>query len=502
MKLWVSVVVLMLAQGCLFGQGAYYWSQNFNEESSLLSGAVVGGGAGNASVYYNPAAISESKSSSLAINASLFSLNMFSAKNALGDDINLSSTKIIIQPRFVSYNYVPQKAPKFSFEFVVMNTQLIELKFANSVQYYMDILKSLPGNERYIANLNYHNYFREDWIGGGASYALNDHFYVGASMFARVKTIRYNYLLDIQAHPLQDTVNAGGTQVPFYSASNNQYQFLNLNNYRLVWKLSMFYKKDRFSCGLTITTPSVNIYSDGKRVSKKFEQSNISNPDGEGFLPNIMIIDYRDKDDVNVNYKDPLSIAAGFVLKSKDDKRALYSTVEYFFPIDAYKIVQVDANPQVSDNKTYEGLSEKEFLSYWYGNRWVLNAAVGFQWTPRENLRMLGGFRTDFNYQNNFDYGDRKDFNSLRQMTADLYHITGGAIFTIKGQDIMFGLQYSLGVNQNQQQIINLTNPVEFNTEENGALQGTRNNSMNQLSNQLGLFFGAKFNFMGGKDSD
>jgi hypothetical protein len=383
-----------------------------------------------------------------------------------------------------------------------MNTQLMELKFENSVSYYLDILKSLPGDERYIANVNYNNYYREDWIGGGASYALSDHFYLGGSMFARVKTMRYNYLLDIQAHPLQDTVDVGGTQVPFYSASYNQYQYLSMNNYRLVWKFSVFYRKKRFSCGLTITTPSLNVYSDGKRVSKKVEQTNIHNPYGDGFLPNIMIIDYQDKDGMNVNYKDPLSIAAGFVLKSTDNKRSLYSTVEYFLPIDAYKFVQVDSNPLVSDNDTYNDLSEKEFLSYWYGNHWVINAAFGFQWTPRENLKMLGGVRTDFNYQNNFDYGGLGEYNSLRQMIVDLYHITGGAIFTIRGQDIMFGLQYTLGMDRNHEQIINLTNPVEYNTEEHGALQGTRNNNMHQLSNQLGLFFGARFNFMAGTNRD
>ena len=179
MKFWVSFIFLLLAQGHLFGQGAYYWSQNFNEESSLLSGAVVGGGAGNASVYYNPAAIGEGQGSSLAINASLFSINFFSAKNALGDDVNLNSTKLIIQPRFISYNYNAEKAPKFSFEFVIMNTQLIELRFQNSVSYYMDILKSLPGDERYIANFSYNNYYREDWVGGGASYAFNDHLFFG-----------------------------------------------------------------------------------------------------------------------------------------------------------------------------------------------------------------------------------------------------------------------------------------------------------------------------------
>ena len=501
MKIWLSALLLLLSQCYILGQGAHYWSQNFNEESSLLSGAVVGGGAGNASVYYNPASIAESEGSSLAVNASLFSLDFYSAKNALGDDINLSSTKITLQPRFISYNWDPSKTSKFSFEFIIMNTQLYDLQFNNSVSYQMDILEYLPGEERYFANFSYNNYYREDWVGGGASYALNDHFYLGASMFVKVKSMRYNSLVDIQAHSLTDTVEVGGIQVPFYSASYNEYQDLKFNNYRLIWKFSMFYLKDRFTGGITISTPSLNVYSDGKMVSKKFEQSNISNPVGVGFLPNIMIIDYRDKKGVNINYKDPLSIAAGAVFKTRDNKQAVYTTVEYFFPVDPYKIVQVDPNPMVSNSQTYSNLPTKEFLSYGYANTGVFNAAVGYQWTPREHLRLLGGFRTDFNYQKGLDYGEYIDYNSIRQITYDLYHLTGGAVFTFKGQDIMFGLQYTLGYQGNEPQIINLSDPVEFNIEEQAALQGTRSDNMRNIANKVGVFFGATFNFMTGKTS-
>ena len=261
-KLLLFVFLIILAQNNLLGQSSHYWSQNFNEESSLLSGAVVGGGAGNSSVYYNPASISESKGSSLAVNASLFSLNAFVAKNALGEGINLSSTQLQIQPRFISYKSHPRKAPRLKLEFVIMNNQLLDLSFDNSVSYQMDILKSLPGDERYIGSFIYNNYYREDWIGAGGSYAINDHLYLGASMFGKVKAIKYSYLVDLQAYPLQDTIEAGGTQVPFYSASYNDYQYLKFNNYRLGWKFSMFYKKNNFSFGATITTPSLNVHSD------------------------------------------------------------------------------------------------------------------------------------------------------------------------------------------------------------------------------------------------
>jgi hypothetical protein len=41
----------------LSGQSHNYWTRSFNEESSLLSGAVVGGGSGPSAIYYNPASI-------------------------------------------------------------------------------------------------------------------------------------------------------------------------------------------------------------------------------------------------------------------------------------------------------------------------------------------------------------------------------------------------------------------------------------------------------------
>jgi len=500
--LFLAVFFSLLIQNKLLGQAAHYWSQNFNEESSLLSGAVVGGGAGNSSVYYNPASIAENEGASLAVNASLFSLNSLAAKNALGDEINLSSLSLTIQPRFISYSSQPKKVPRLRLEFVVLNNQLFDVSFNNSVSYQMDILKSLPGEERYIGSFIYSNYYREDWIGGGGSYQVNDHFFLGASMFVKVKAFRYSYIIDLQAYPLQDTIEAGGTQIPFYSASYNDYQYLKFNNYRLVWKFSMFYKKNNYSFGMTLTTPSLNVYSDGKRVSKKYEQSNITNPDGDGWLSNIMVIDFKQMKDVNVNFKDPMSIAVGAVIRSKDNRRALYTTLEYFFPIDAYKIVQVDADPLVTNEQTYANLPAKEFSSYAYGNHWVLNAAIGSSWQARDNLKFLAGFRTDFNYQNNFNYGDFLKFNTLRQIKLDKYHVTGGAVLTIKGQDIMIGLQYTLGVKKHQLQILNLTDPVEYNTVEGAALQGTRQYTMTNLSNELGLFFGATFNFMTGKNKE
>ena len=118
----INAILLSFATSAM-AQSTNYWSRSFNEESSLLSGAVVGGGAGPSAIYYNPASISEVVSSKLTLNASLSSINFSSIKNALGEDINLNSTKVFIEPRFVSFMIKSKKLKKMSFEIAALNNE-------------------------------------------------------------------------------------------------------------------------------------------------------------------------------------------------------------------------------------------------------------------------------------------------------------------------------------------------------------------------------------------
>ncbi len=83
------MMICLFLNSQLHGQSYSYWTQNFNEESSLLSGAVVAGGSGPSAIYYNPAAIVAGGKSMFSINASLFTLDINKLQNALGDGIDL-----------------------------------------------------------------------------------------------------------------------------------------------------------------------------------------------------------------------------------------------------------------------------------------------------------------------------------------------------------------------------------------------------------------------------
>jgi hypothetical protein len=245
------------------GQSHNYWTRSFNEESSLLSGAVVGGGSGPSAIYYNPASISEVQASKFSLNASLFSFDFINVKNALGDGIDLDAIRSNVEPRFISYMIKSKKHPGWSFEIAGLNNENAKTELIESVDTEIDILTGLPGNERYFAVYQYVNHFRDDWVGFGGSVKVGDRLFLGACMFVTFKTVDYLNSLDIAAYPLEDSIGVNYEPASFYSASYQSYEYLTFNDYRLLFKGGMLYETESFSIGLSLTSPSIGVYSDG-----------------------------------------------------------------------------------------------------------------------------------------------------------------------------------------------------------------------------------------------
>jgi len=480
------------------GQSHNHWTRSFNEESSLLSGAVVGGGAGPAAIYYNPSSIGEITESKISVNASLFSFDSYNAQNALGDGIDIKSLNILIEPRFMSVMIKPEKHPEWSLEIAFLNNENYNVDITQSVDYNIDVLNNLPGEERYHALFQFSNKYRDDWLGFGGSWKLNPNFYIGASMFVSIRQLEYRYLIDIEAFPL-DSVIIDDDFIPFYSAHYYEMEYVKYTDYRLLWKFGLLYTADRFSIGLNITTPSIGgIYSDYNLVSREQKQSYISMPESGEPLPDYEIVDYREKKDVFVNSKSPLSIAAGFTYYFQEKSKTLYITVEYFAGLDPFRLVQAEESLDIAAGSPIEELPYNEWLTFVGGAKPVLNAAAGYRWKLKENLMILGGFRTDFNYRKDYNYDHMTDYNIIRGLDLDLYHLNGGFSWRILGQDLMIGFQYTLGRANNQKQYLNLSDPVEYNMTENVPLQGTRQNTMKGSYNSLSVYFGATFNIGGG----
>jgi len=483
----------------LKAQSFNHWVRSFNEESSLLAGAVVGGGAGPSAIYYNPAGISDIKESKLSVHASLFSYNIYNIKNALGDGIDVNWSTLLVEPRFLSYMIKPKKRDDMSFELAMLNNENYKLDMAQSVNQYIDILPRYEGLERYFATVQTQNLFRDDWIGAGWSWNINSRLFLGVSMFVTIKSAEYHYDLSIEAYPLE---SPGGIEQGDYSSANfQQNEYVKYNDYRLLWKLGVMYKWDRVSIGANFTSPSVGgIYSDGKRVSRRERQSGIDDPETGVPIPDYFIGDYQEKKAVEVDHRTAWSIAAGLTYKSADHKKAIYTTVEYFGGMDLFRIVQAEESPNIATTNVAGSIAMNEWLTFISGADPVLNVGVGYSWIISEDLWLMTGFRTDYNYIKNIDYEGFDAGKAIRSVGVNNYHFSGGLSWNILGQDLMTGIQYTFGYDSDLQQIINLSDPVEYNYDEKKALQGTRQNNMTAIINSFSLYIGATFNFGGKKD--
>ncbi|MEI7726625.1 MAG: hypothetical protein WCK09_16065 [Bacteroidota bacterium] len=489
----VLVSLLLFVTYLAAGQSHNYWTRSFNEESSLLSGAVVGGGAGPSAVYYNPASISEVKASKFSLNASLFSLNFINIQNALGENIDLDEVIGKVEPRFVAYMLKPKKYQNWSFEVVFLNNENEEIEFIKSVDERKHVLTGIPGDDRYMAYYQYYSKFRDDWIGIGTSRKIGSRLFLGMSMFATIKTLKYRHALDIQAYPLNDTASIAGAGNTFHAAGYVESNYLKFNDYRLMWKIGVIYKWKSVSIGLTVTTPSVGVYSDGKRVQHMEQQSNITNPETGLPMSDYLINDYEEKGNVKVSFNTPFSVAAGLTYNFRDGRRILYLSMQYYSGIDPYKMVEAEESPLMTSENGGEQFSD--WLTYVNGAKPVFDVALGYSWTLSEKLMLKAGFRTDFNYQKNLDFGQLGGNSKIRKTNLDLYYLTCGLSWVIFGQDIITGIEYSFGRSANQTQIANLSDPVEYNFTEQKALQGTRINNATSTYNALILYLGFSLNF-------
>jgi hypothetical protein len=228
---------------------------------------------------------------------------------------------------------------------------------------------------------------------------------------------------------------------------------------------------------------------------RKENQSNITNPDTGEPLPDYVIVDFKEKKDVHVSYKTPFSFAAGLTYYFPDRKRTIYSSVEFFSKTNPYRFVEAEESPDIGTGSESDAVPLSDWLTYVSGARPVFNVALGYSWKLKKDLLLMGGFRTDFNYMKNMDYGQYSGYNKVETINVDLYHITCGLSWNILGQDIITGIEYTVGRNKDQKQIANLSDPMEYNPIDNLPLQGIKTNDMTSLYNSISLYLGASFNF-------
>lgn len=464
----------------LHAQPGNYWTNSFSTEASLLSGAVVGGNAEITAIFYNPAGISDIEESRIDLNASLFNLEHKKYKNPLGTNTEMENWFFRVYPRFVSYLFQSKKVKNLSFQIAVFNRNSTKTSIYNRVRLTDTQLGDPSYQGEYTGLFDLSSQYDDYWGSFGISKRLNQSWSFGMSFNISVQSVNYLRAATANIAPL-----GGISDSVQYSVSSwNTTEKLKAYNWRFIGKLGVKYKHNNWSAGLNLSLPSMRLFGNAD-VNKTVSQNNI-------YYNGAPIHDYYKNEypqKVYFKMQEPMSVAFGIKYKSKKSTSEYYFTTEYFFAIKEYYTIDPSRKTGKKSNLG------SYFSAYRFGNKDIINFAIGYKKMLTEQLGFMAGFRTDFNPYLTGHHQRFWESNGFEDLNIDLFHLTGGAKFNYRKASIVFGLQHSYGFKKNQPEFVNFSEPVNFNPETRLALQGEKKNQMNYNYNSIGIYLSFSVSF-------
>ena len=491
-----SLIVLASLFICvcqLRAQTTRYWSLNFASEPSILAGAVVGGNAENQAVYYNPAVIHENEIDNISFSGEIISLDFYNADNAFGTGFDLKNFQFNVLPSYLSFYLKSKKNDRWSFQIALLTRDKNDFDVTESITGTSDIYPSIPGTEGYSNLYSTIIRYNDVWIGGGASYKISDKFSVGLSSFISIKSLDNKLTKSINIIPNYDSLQSSDPDAIYQYANARQISSYKVTSYNLQTKIGLQYRTGHWSLGLNVTLPSLQLYGNGS-IYGEFGTNNIYDGINETLIDDFLAV--GSGKELNVQYKDPLSIAIGVNHSSNQGKDMLGVSLEYFHDISPYRMIDATEVPVfIAPNIS----SENDLLSVWNGARSLINVAVGYRKFINPRLTLLGGLRTDFDYLKDYTLVE-DDQVSIRHLDyyTDVIHLTLGARFSVSRHRFIAGIQYSIGQEDKQRQLADfipdiILDGIDLPVENLDEVPVTF------TYNGLAIFFGFIFNFEEGQ---
>jgi hypothetical protein len=468
------------------GQTDNYWSWSFNTTSMLMAGSVVGGGAGPSSIFYNPAQIGIENTKALSLSASIISIQFFRADNIAGEGIDANKVLFKVQPRFVSY-LLPSKKEKWNIELVILTPSSGEIDYVIHYLDEFDLIERTIGEEIYSGYIRYNRKYTDTWIGAGVSNNLGKNWSIGGSAFLSIKNLKYYNRSLAQAYQNSDSVLVGQILEAGYIALHNREEEFKYWNLSLALKLGIFYTapSKKYSLGLNLSLPNLNIYGEAD-LRKSYSRSNVHDDQSQAFTRNEAFNESHQN--VRSHVSTPFSVAFGIRIMTFAKLDELTITAEYFHSIEPYSLASAETQatyiPQTI-TPPFEGV-----MSYNSSANSVTNIALGMRKRFTENFELLGGLRTDFSALGEDMAALQKKYSAVTVIPIDKYHLTLGPVFVIRQFEILSGIQYTFGRNKNFEQVINFTDAVEYDAENDLVLEGLPQNNASAHFNEISLFLG------------
>ncbi|MBB6327700.1 hypothetical protein FHS59_003343 [Algoriphagus iocasae] len=466
------IVIIFFACTDSYAQDTHHWNNQFGTRAALLGGAVLTDTIDNAGVYYNPGNLAFLDTTTLSINANLYGLENIKIENALGQRADFKGLQFNTVPLLISGSIKSKSNWNISYGLLTP----VSFKFSGiaRINDYFDLVEESesPGPEELVAESGLNSQVQETMVTLGLGKKIGKNLGFGISLLNTLRSVNFNYRFNSKTLTNSDD---------YILLSRVQNEYVNYFAVRTALKAGINYQKGSLGYGFTVTSPGIPILGTGT-VAEDLTLTNLKLP-GSDTRASAYASDRQEK--LKAKFKSPLEIAAG--IHKSFNQSQLSLNVSYFAGIDPYNIINAEPGSFIRPGGDELGIGSDQFLNVESSMKSVTNFALGYENKLKENLSLLGSFRTDFSYYNPDLIYSNQLVTEITQW--DIYHISFGAIIEKQRSSLTLGLVYSFG-NTDQFYQDNSFNETNVSTPLEGALVITKAKYSN-----IGLLIGYSFNF-------
>jgi hypothetical protein len=405
--------LVVLAFQPALAQDVHYWTHQYGTRSTLLGGAVVGSVLDLSGTYYNPGGLSliETEDVELLMFAKAFRYPKITLKGIGLEDWSVSTSALEEAPSLVAGSLPIKGLGKHWLGYSFLNRHETEFGLAGAGTGVFPLSSVLGSDNPGAVDLRLFESLSEPWYGVTWAYRFTEKFGLGISNYLAFRSHQLSYQSAIQVLDEENRVKM--------VLDSRDYQY---NHYRILWKIGAAYDFELFTLGLTLTTPGIKLYGNG-RIG---QNSTVVRYDPGN--PDLMAVDYQTE--LKSAYKSPFSVSLGLTYKL--GLTNFYGTLEWFGGIDEYVVLPGEDFTAQSSGETFPSRVTHEMDA-------VLNVAVGAEQVLSPTFTLYGSFWTDFSARTD------GTTTNLSVTDWDLFHFMGGATFAAIGFQFSLGMGYSFG---------------------------------------------------------
>lgn len=316
------LVAVLALPAALAAQDAHYWTYGYGPIGQLTEGTLVGGVSDLSATYYNPGALALLDKPRFVLGLTSVELANIEVPGVAGEGLDVDQLVFDIVPSMVAGSVFGQDGDdRFAFAFLSRHDSDWDLGYSDTRVRAEDADAS-AGFGRVRQRLV------EYWVGGSWSHRFSDRLAIGVSPFLAYRAQRSRRSLTAEEI-------TGGESRSLFVGSEYEY-----NHGRAFAKAGLAFRPGAWQLGLTVTTPGVALWSQGKVVYNASITGDVPEP----------FVAASTQRGLEATYHAPWAVAGGATWRRS--ATAIHTTVEWFSAVEAYDILRPDPAPVAGRSET------------------------------------------------------------------------------------------------------------------------------------------------------